>query len=230
VYRKFNHHKITFSMLYAFTENFLLPISHDEVVHGKSSLIGKMPGDEWQKFANVRAFLGYMYGHPGKKLLFMGCELGQYEEWNWQGQIRWDLQQYPLHQGLQEYVRELNYLYSAEASLHEVDAHWKGFEWIDIQDIDASVISFLRRAKNGGDSLVFVCNFTPLVRQPYNVGVPAGGVYQEILNSDWPQFGGSGVSNPGHIRATPGEVQGRHHFVTLALPPLGVSVLRRVGD
>ena len=230
VFRKFNHHQITFSMLYAFTENFLLPISHDEVVHGKASLIGKMPGDDWQRFANVRAFLGYMYGHPGKKLLFMGCELGQYEEWNWQGQVRWDLLQYPSHQGLQDYVRELNYLYSAEASLHEVDAHWKGFEWIDFHDIDSSVISFVRRAKNPGDFLVFVCNFTPLVRQPYNVGVPEPGVYQEILNSDWEQFGGSGVHNPGLLHSTPGEIQGRHHFISLALPPLGVGVYRRVSE
>jgi 1,4-alpha-glucan branching enzyme len=230
LYRKFNHHQITFSMLYAFTENFMLPISHDEVVHGKASLIGKMPGDEWQRFANVRAFLGYMYTHPGKKLLFMGCELGQYEEWNWQGQIRWDLLQYPFHQGLHDYVRELNYLYSAEPSLHEVDAHWKGFEWIDFHDIDASVISFIRRARNTGDFLVIVCNFTPLVRQPYNVGVPEPGVYQEILNSDWEQFGGSGVHNPGHLRSTPGEIQGRHHFITLALPPLGIGVYRRISE
>ncbi|MBI4889652.1 MAG: 1,4-alpha-glucan branching protein GlgB, partial [Acidobacteria bacterium] len=230
VFRKFNHHRITFSLLYAFTENFMLPISHDEVVHGKSSLIGKMPGDEWQRFANVRAFLGYMYGHPGKKLLFMGSELGQYEEWNWQGQIRWDLQQYPLHHGLQEFVRELNYLYVAEPSLHEVDAHWRGFEWIDFQDIDASVISFVRRAKNASDFLVFVCNFTPLPRHPYNVGVPEPGAYQEILNSDWDHFGGSGVSNPGLLRSCQGEMQGRHHFITLTLPPMGICAFRRVSE
>jgi 1,4-alpha-glucan branching enzyme len=171
-----------------------------------------------------------MYGHPGKKLLFMGSELGQYEEWNWQGQIRWDLQQYPLHRGLQEFVRELNYLYAAEPSLHEVDAHWKGFEWIDFHDIDASVISFVRRARNSSDFLVFVCNFTPLPRQPYNVGVPEPGAYQEILNSDWPHFGGSGVSNPGTLRSSPGVLQDRYHFLTLTLPPLGVCAFRRVSE
>jgi len=200
------------------------------VVHGKSSLIGKMPGDEWQRFANVRTFLGYMYGHPGKKLLFMGCELGQYEEWNWQGQIRWDLLQYNFHRTLQDYVRELNYLYTSEASLHEVDAHWKGFEWIDFHDVESSIISFVRRAKRADDFLVFVCNFTPMVRRNYNVGVPAGGVYQEILNSDWERFGGSGVDNGGPLYALQGEVQGRHHFITLTLPPLAVTVFRRVGD
>ncbi len=229
IYRKFNHHQITFSMLYAFTENFVLPVSHDEVVHGKSSLIGKMPGDEWQRFANVRAFLAYMYTHPGKKLLFMGSELGQYEEWNWQGQIRWDLQQYHFHQTLQEFVRELNFLYAAQPSLYEVDAHWKGFEWIDFHDLDASVISFVRRAKRFDDFLVVVCNFTPIVRRNYSVGVPSEGVYREILNSDMERFGGSGVENSEPLQARQGEVQARHHFISLTLPPLGVCVFRRVG-
>ena len=224
LYRKFNHNHITFSLLYAFTENFLLPISHDEVVHGKSSLIGKMPGDEWQRFANVRAFLGFMYGHPGKKLLFMGCELGQYEEWNWQGQIRWDLLQYPHHRRLQDYVRELNLLYQNEPSLYQVDSRWNGFEWIDFHDLDASVISFVRRATNGDDFLVFVCNFTPAVRYHYNVGVPRPGTYQEAFNSDWEHFGGSGVRNPGSFHSQPGQLQGRSDFVTLTLPPLAVSV------
>jgi 1,4-alpha-glucan branching enzyme len=228
VYRKFNHNHITFSLLYAFTENFLLPISHDEVVHGKSSLIGRMPGDEWQRFANVRAFLGYMYGHPGKKLLFMGCELGQYEEWNWQGSLRWDLLQYPFHRGLSDWVRELNFLYRNEPSMHEVDYHWDGFEWIDFHDLDASVISFVRRASNRDDFLVFVCNFTPLVRTPYNVGVPEPGVYREILSSDAAQYGGSGVHNHGVLHSSPGQVQGRYHYLTMTLPPLGMSVLRRV--
>ncbi|MBI5282789.1 MAG: 1,4-alpha-glucan branching protein GlgB [Candidatus Solibacter usitatus] len=229
VFRKFNHNHITFSLLYAFTENFVLPISHDEVVHGKGSLIGKMPGDDWQRFANVRAFLGYMWGHPGKKLLFMGTELGQYEEWNWQGQIRWDLLQYEKHHRLQDYVRELNYLYQTEPSLYEVDYKWQGFEWIDFHDVDNSVISFLRRGKRADDYLIFVCNFTPLPRYNYNVGVPEAGCYQEILNSDWEQFGGSGMKNEGDLRTSDGRIQGRFHFLTLALPPLGVTVYRRVG-
>jgi 1,4-alpha-glucan branching enzyme len=229
LYRKFNHHHITFSLLYAFTENFVLPISHDEVVHGKGSLISRMPGDEWRRFANVRAFLAYMFTHPGKKLLFMGCELGQYEEWNWQGQIRWDLLQYPFHHSLHDFVRELNWLYQHEPALFEVDYHWKGFEWIDLHDIDNSVLSFVRHAKNRGDFLVTVCNFTPMVRHQYNVGVPEPGTYQEILNSDAEEFGGSNVRNPGPLYTQPGSVQGRNQFLSLTLPPLGVVVLKRVG-
>ncbi len=225
IFRKFNHHHITFSLLYAFTENFLLPISHDEVVHGKSSLIGRMPGDEWQRFANVRAFLAYMWGHPGKKLLFMGCELGQYEEWNWQSSLRWDLLQYPLHRSLHDFVGALNRLYASHPALYEIDFNSRGFEWIDIHDVDASVISFLRRAKNG-DTLVFVCNFTPTVRRPYNVGMPMPGPWREVLNSDWSEFGGSGVSNPGTVWAQDGNCQGRAQHVTLVLPPLGVCVLQ----
>jgi len=225
-FRKFNHHHITFSLMYAFTENFILPISHDEVVHGKSSLIGKMPGDEWQRFANVRAFLGYMWGHPGKKLLFMGCELGQYEEWDWQGSLRWDLLQYPFHKSLRDYVKALNKLYNESPALHEIDFNHRGFEWIDIHDIDASVISFLRRAKNG-ELIVFICNFTPAVRRPYNVGMPAAGPWHEVLNSDWSEFGGSGVSNPGTVWAQEGSCQGRRHFVTLSLPPLGICVFKQ---
>lgn len=229
LYRRFNHNHITFSLLYAFTENFVLPISHDEVVHGKASLIGKMPGDEWQRFANVRNFLAYMYTHPGKKLLFMGSDLGQYEEWNWQSQIRWDLLQYPLHRGLNEFVRELNFLYRNEPSLYEVDYHWQGFEWIDFRDVDNSVISFVRRAKNPENFLLVVCNFTPVPRQNYNVGVPAPGVYREVLNSDATHFGGGGVGNPGDIGSNPGKVQGREQFISVTLPPLGVTVYRRIG-
>lgn len=226
VYRKFNHGHITFSLLYAFTENFVLPISHDEVVHGKASLIGKMPGDEWQRFANVRAFLGYMWGHPGKKLLFMGAELGQYEEWNWQGSLRWDLLQYHNHRSLQDYVRELNHLYVNSRSLYEVDYKWNGFEWIDFHDIDNSVISFVRRAKDPDDMLVFVCNFTPLVRHGYQVGVPKGGWWKEVLNSDEERFGGSGAGNPDAVLAQNGTVQGRSQFATITLPPLSVLILK----
>lgn len=229
LFRKFRHNQITFSLLYAFNENFLLPVSHDEVVHGKASLIAKMPGDEWQRFANVRAFLGYMYGHPGKKLLFMGCELGQYEEWNWQGQLRWDLLQYDFHRGLQEYVRELNHFYASEPTLYEVDFHWNGFEWIDFQDVDSSVISFIRRSKHGRDFTVWVCNFTPVVRHNYRIGVPEPGLYLEIFNSDRKHFGGSGVENPGELWTDRVEMHGRRQSLSLTLPPLAVAVYRRVG-
>ncbi len=229
LFRKFRHNQITFSLLYAFNENFLLPISHDEVVHGKASLIAKMPGDEWQRFANVRAFLGYMYGHPGKKLLFMGCELGQYEEWNWQGQLRWDLLQYDFHRCLQEYVRQLNHFYASEPTLYEVDFHWNGFEWIDFQDVDSSVISFIRRAKNGRDFTVWVCNFTPVVRENYRIGVPEPGLYREVFNSDWKHFGGSGVANDGELWTDRVEMHGRRQSLSLTLPPLAVAVYRRVG-
>jgi 1,4-alpha-glucan branching enzyme len=229
VFRKFHHNDITFSLLYAFNENFLLPISHDEVVHGKASLIAKMPGDEWQRFANVRAFLGYMFGHPGKKLLFMGCELGQYEEWNWQGSVRWDLLQYPLHRALHEYVKALNRLYCSEPALWEVDYNWRGFEWVDFHDIDGSVISFIRRAKNEDNWLLFVCSFTPVVRSGYKVGVPRPGVYEEIFNSDAEEFGGAGWLNPGRIHTREGVVQNQYHYLTLTLPPLGVAVFRHVG-
>jgi 1,4-alpha-glucan branching enzyme len=228
IHRKFNHHHITFSLLYAFNENFLLPISHDEVVHGKSSLLGKMPGDEWQKFANVRAFFGYMFAHPGKKLLFMGCELGMYEEWNYLSSLRWDLLQYPHHRSLQEFVRQLNKFYASERALYEVDFHWSGFEWIDINDLDKSVISFVRRAKNPNDYLVVVCNFTPIPRHNYDVGVPDPGAFQEVMNSDWSEFGGSGVSNPTLLWSKEGSCQGRYHSIAMTLPPLGVVYLRRV--
>ena len=229
LFRKFRHNQITFSLIYAFTENFLLPVSHDEVVHGKASLIAKMPGDEWQRFANVRAFLGYMYGHPGKKLLFMGCELGQYEEWNWQAQLRWDLLQYDFHRSLQEYVRELNHFYVSEPTLYEVDFHWNGFEWIDFQDVDSSVISFIRRAKNGRDFTVWVCNFTPVVRHNYRIGVPEPGLYREVFNSDRKHFGGSGVVNDGELWTDRVEMHGRRQSLSLTLPPLAVAVYRRVG-
>ena len=230
VFRKFNHNHITFSLLYAFTENFVLPISHDEVVHGKASLIGKMPGDEWQRFANLRTFLGYMWTHPGKKLLFMGCELAQYEEWNWQGSLRWDLPQYPFHHGAQEWVRELNRFYVHEPALYEVDFHWNGFEWIDFHDLDNSVISFVRRAKDPRDFLVVVCNFTPVVRHNYRVGTPEPGAYLEVLNSDSELYGGSGVRNSGPIWTNPQPVQSRQQHLSLTLPPLAVIVLRKVAD
>jgi 1,4-alpha-glucan branching enzyme len=229
VYRKFNHNDITFSLFYAFTENFLLPISHDEVVHGKASLLAKMPGDEWRRFANVRAFLGYMYTHPGKKLLFMGCEVGQYEEWDWQGSVRWDLLQYPHHRALHNYVKALNHLYRSQPAMWEVDYDWRGFEWVDFHDIDGSVISFIRRAKNADHWLLVVGSFTPVVRSGYKVGVPRPGVYEEIFNSDADEFGGAGWRNHGRLGTSEGVVQNHFHYLTLTLPPLGIAVFRHVG-
>jgi 1,4-alpha-glucan branching enzyme len=228
IFRKFNHNEITFSMLYAFSENFLLPISHDEVVHGKASLIAKMPGDEWRRFANVRAFLSYMYAHPGKKLLFMGSELGQHEEWSWQGSLRWELLQYEIHRKLQVFVSALNRLYCSEPALYEVDFDWHGFEWIDFHDVEKSVICFLRRAKDPDDFLVVVCNFTPEPRFGYRVGVPELCLYREILNSDGESFGGSNLGNGGSAGAEQVQQHGRPYSVNLTLPPLGVLVLKPV--
>jgi 1,4-alpha-glucan branching enzyme len=227
VHRKFHHNDITFSLLYAFSENFVLPISHDEVVHGKQSLLSKMPGDEWQRFANARAFLAYMYAHPGKKLLFMGSEIGQYEEWNHTTQVRWELLEFDYHRKLQDFVRELNRLYRAEPALYEVDYHWDGFEWVDLNDVDNSVIAFLRRARNREDFLLFCCNFTPVPRTDYRFGVPAPGYYQEILNSDSEHFGGSNMGNAGGVAAEPIPHHGRPHSVKVTLPPLAVVAFKR---
>jgi len=230
VFRRFNQSNITFSLLYAFTENFLLPISHDEVVHGKSPLVGKMPGDEWQRFANVRAFLGYMYGHPGKKLLFMGQELGPYTEWDWQSQIPWELLEYEFHRKLQTLVAELNRLYQSEPALYEVDSSFNGFEWVDFRDVDSSVIAFLRRAKNPRDFLLFVCNFTPQPRHGYRLGVPRDGNYAEILNTDSSQFGGSNMGNFGWRNADPRASHGHPFSLSLTLPPLSVVVFKPEKD
>jgi len=226
VHRKHQHQNLTFSLLYAFTENFVLPISHDEVVHGKRSLLGKMPGDEWQRFANARAFLAYMYGHPGKKLLFMGSEVGQYEEWNSESSVRWDLLNFDYHRKLQTLVAELNWLYRSQPALYEVDFHYSGFEWVDLHDVDASVISFLRRAEDRDDFLLFCCNFTPVVRRGYRVGVPEAGEYQEVFNTDSELFGGSNVGNGGGVTAEAKAMHGRPASVVVTLPPLAVVVFK----
>jgi 1,4-alpha-glucan branching enzyme len=227
VFRKFNQNHITFSLLYAFTENFLLPISHDEVVHGKSALIGKMPGDEWQRFANVRAFLGYMYTHPGKKLLFMGQEIGQYEEWDEKASCNWAMLDYPFHRQLQHFVAELNALYRRQPALYERDNDVDGFDWVDFRDVESSVISFNRKAKDPRDWLLVVCNFTPMVRRGYRIGVHEPGTYIEILNSDSHLFGGSNVGNHGWVLAEEIPNHGRPYSVSLTLPPLGVLVFKR---
>src|SRR5262249_56825187 len=197
IHRKFEHNKLTFSFLYAFSENFLLPFSHDEGVHGKNSLLHKMPGDMWQQFANLRLLYAYQYAHPGKKLLFMGQEIAQRREWSEERALDWDVLQHPLHQGVQRLVADLNHLYAREASLHEIDFDWHGFEWINANDADNSVYSFLRRAKKPEDTLVVILNCTPVVREHYLVGVPQGGFYEEVLNTDAVTYGGSNVGNLG---------------------------------
>ncbi len=227
VHRKYHHQNLTFSMLYAFSENFVLPISHDEVVHGKGSLLGKMPGDEWRRFANLRAFLGYLYGHPGKKLLFMGCEIGQYEEWNCETGLPWELLSFDYHRKLQLLVQELNRLYRSQPALYEVDYHWSGFEWVDLHDVDGSVICFLRRAEDPDDFLLFCCNFTPVPRWSYRIGVPETGLYTEIFNTDSEMFGGGNLGNFGLVRAEPVSFHGRPASIVATLPPLAVVVFRR---
>jgi 1,4-alpha-glucan branching enzyme len=230
VHRKYHHHNITFSLLYAFTENFVLPVSHDEVVHGKRSLIGKMPGDEWQRFANVRVFLAYMYTHPGKKLLFMGSEIGQYEEWDHDSSVRWDLLTFDFHRKLQDLARELNRLYAASPALYEVDFHYSGFEWIDFHDVENSIIAFIRRAENPRDFMLICCNFTPVVRKKYELSVPEAGYYEEILNTDSEIFGGSNVGNGGGVLAKPAPKRDRKHSIAITLPPLAVVVFRWIPD
>ena len=227
VYRKYHHQNITFSLLYAFTENFVLPISHDEVVHGKGSFLNKMPGDEWRKFANARAFLAYMYAHPGKKLLFMGSEVGQYEEWNSNASVRWELLQYEPHRRLQLLVQELNRFYRAQPALFEVDFHYSGFEWVDFHDVESSVIAFIRRAQDPADFLLFCCNFTPVVRESYEFGVPEEGFYQEVLNTDAEMFGGSNAGNGGMVSSRPVPRHGRKQSISITLPPLAVVAFKK---
>ena len=225
IHRGFHHHELTFRMLYAFGENFVLPLSHDEVVHGKGSILGKMPGDTWQKFANLRLLYGYMWGQPGKKLMFMGCEFGQAREWNHDASLDWHLLEDPLHRGTQSWVADLNRLHRSEAPLHELDHEAAGFEWIDFSDTANSVISWLRRSRDGQTVLV-VCNFTPMPRGGYRVGVPTGGAWVEIANSDARSYGGSGVGNCGGVHAKRRAAHGHDWSVELTLPPLGVLMLR----
>ncbi len=229
IHRKFHHGQLTFALLYAFHENFVLPFSHDEVVHMKGSMLGKMPGDLWQRFANLRVLYAYMYAHPGKKLLFMGNEFAQWNEWNHDGPLQWDLLQWDTHKGVQAFVRDLNRSYAALPPLHEVDFRPEGFEWIDFHDVDNSIVSFLRRAKNAADTVVCVFNFTPVVREKYRVGVPGPGFYREILNSDAALYGGTNVGNAGGVEAEPVPWMGRDHSVLLTLPPLGALYLRTEG-
>ena len=226
VFRTYHQNEITFSLVYGFAENFVLPFSHDEVVYGKSSMIRKMPGDDWQMFANLRLLYGFMFGHPGKKLLFMGDEFGQWSEWNHDASLQWNLLEHPSHAGLARWVRDLNTLYRGQPSLHATDFNAAGFEWVDCKDFQRSIISFLRRGQNPNDQLLFVCNFTPVVRQNYRVGVPLEGYWKEILNSDAPLYGGSGQGNFGGLSTVPLPIHGRPFSLNMTLPPLGILIFR----
>ena len=224
VHRKYHHSRLTFSIWYAFSENFVLPLSHDEVVHGKGSLIGKMPGDEWQQFASLRLLFGYMWTHPGKKLLFMGGEFGQRREWQHEESLEWHVLQYPLHAGVRHWVRDLNQLYRNTPALHQLDFSDAGFRWVDCDDADVSVISFLRQG-TGGELALVACNFTPVPRPTYRIGVPRGGRWRERLNSDAADYGGSGQGNLGALEAALRAAHGHDHSLDLRLPPLAVVVL-----
>ena len=229
VHRKYHHDKLTFRMIYSFAENFVLPLSHDEVVHGKGALIGKMPGDEWQQFANLRVLYGYMYAQPGKKLLFMGGEFGQRREWSHEESLEWHVREYPVHASLSRWVEELNRFYRDEPALHELDFDPAGFEWVDCQDADQSVISLLRKGRTTDDILLGVFNFTPVPRHNYRLGVPRGGFWREVLNSDAQEYGGSGQGNIGGVEAAPIPVHGRLHSLTVVVPPLGAVFFKSGG-
>jgi 1,4-alpha-glucan branching enzyme len=226
VHRRWHHGNLTFSMLYAYHENFVLPFSHDEVVHGKRSMLDKMPGDVWQKCANLRALYGYMFGHPGKKMLFMGSEFGQWREWSHDRSLDWHLLDEPHHAGIQRFVADLNRVYRQEPALYELDFDPVGFSWIDCNDNENSVVSFVRRAKDPDDFLVMVVNFTPVPRQDYRIGVPAPGGYAELLNSDAEVYGGSNVGNGGWVNTEPIESHGQPQSLSLTLPPLGFVLLK----
>ena len=226
IYRKYHHNDLTFRMLYAFTENFVLPLSHDEVVHGKASLLSKMPGDDWQKFANLRLLLGYMYAQPAKKLLFMGGELGQWEEWHHDGSLEWHLLQYQCHTQIQELVRALNRVYRSELALHELDFEPTGFTWIDASDSKQNIISFIRNGKSTDEAILSVCNFTPTTHFNYRVGVPKEGFWAELLNTDAKEYGGSGQGNMGGATAEAIPWHGHPHSLNLTVPPLAVVLLK----
>jgi 1,4-alpha-glucan branching enzyme len=226
IHRKYHHNNLTFRMLYAFFENFVLPLSHDEVTHGKGSLLGKMPGDDWQKFANLRLLLGYMYAQPGKKLLFMGGEFGQWREWIHDESLEWHLLQYLPHSGLQRWVSDLNRVYRNQPALYQVDFDSAGFEWIDCNDVEHSVVSLIRKGQSRGDVIAAVCNFTPMTHFNYRIGVPQPGFWKELLNSDANGYGGSGQGNLGGVEAAPIPLHGRPYSLTITLPPLAVVFLK----
>ena len=227
IYRRFHQNQITFGLLYAFSENFVLALSHDEVVHGKRTLLDKMPGDVWQRFANLRLLYGYMYSHPGKKMLFMGGEFGQWREWNHDASLDWHLCEDEPHRGLQRLIRDLNRVYREEPALHEIDFDWSGFQWIDFSDADNSVIAYLRKGKNTDAAIVCLCNFTPVPRQGYRVGVPEAGWYRELINTDGIAYGGSNMGNSGGLHTADTPSHGFRYSLTVTLPPLSVLLLKR---
>ena len=226
VYRKYHQNDLTFSMTYTFSENFMLPLSHDEVVYGKKSIAGRMPGDEWQKFANLRLLYGYMFTHPGTKLLFMGCEFGQSSEWNFEESLDWHLLQYPFHEGIKKIITDLNGLYKKQPALYEKQFSPEGFEWINYSDHQNAVISFIRKGENPKDDVVVVCNFTQIVRDNYRIGLPRKGKLVEIFNSDAKIYGGSDIANPGKLTIEASPYDGRDYSIELQLPPLSVSVFK----
>jgi len=229
IYRSYHHGELTFRMIYAFTENFVLPLSHDEVVHMKGSLLRKMPGDDWQKFANLRLLFGYMYAQPGKKLLFMGGEIAQWDEWKYATSLDWHLLQYAPHRGTQKWVEDLNRFYRSEPSVYELDFEPEGFEWINCNDSAASTLSFIRKGRTTRDLVLVVCNFTPVIRTEYRVGVPRGGFWKEMLNSDSTLYGGSGQGNAGGMEAEALPYDGRSHSLSLTLPPLATMYFKNTG-
>jgi len=229
IFRKYHHNQLTFSIWYTFFENFILPLSHDEVTYGKGSLIGKMPGNEWERMANLKLLFGYMYGHPGKKLLFMGGEFGQWREWVHEESLEWHVLQYPSHQEIQRWVSDLNRLYQREPALYELDFRQEGFEWMDFHDWEGSIISFLRRGKSINDTFLVICNFTPVPRYHYRIGVPRSGLWREVLNSDARIYGGSGHGNLGGLEASPVPSHGKPYSLSLTLPPLGVLFFKNKG-
>jgi 1,4-alpha-glucan branching enzyme len=224
IYRKYHHHQLTFGLVYAFSENFILPLSHDEVVHGKGSVLGKMPGDRWQKFANLRAYYGFMFGHPGKKLLFMGGEIAQEREWNHDGSLDWHLLDDPYHYGIQALLRDLNHLYRELPALHQRDCEPEGFEWLELHDSEQSALAFLRRGREPHQVAIVACNFTPVPRYNYRLGVPHGGHYRERLNSDAEMYGGSNIGNGGGLWAEPVPSHGRPFSLSMTLPPLATVI------
>jgi 1,4-alpha-glucan branching enzyme len=227
IHRKFHHGQLTFRGMYAFSEHFVLPLSHDEVVHGKGSLLRKMPGDDWQRFANLRLLLGWMFGQPGKKLLFMGAELATWNEWYHEVGLDWDLLERPAHAGVDRWLADLNALYARERALHELDCDPAGFAWIDCNDSENSTLSFLRRGRDADDVLLFAFNFTPIPRPSYRIGVPRAGFWAEVLNSDAADYGGSGVGNLGGVHSADLAWHGHAQSITIELPPLAVVVLRQ---
>ena len=230
IHRKYHHGMLTFGLLYAFNENFILPISHDEVVHGKGSMLSKMPGDEWQKFANLRAYYGFMYTHPGKKLMFMGCEFGQDWEWNSEEGLRWFLLDYPMYKGMQNCVRDLNLMYKGNPALYQIDFDYRGFEWIEHSNANDSVITYMRKGEKPGDYLIVACNFTPVVRHDYRIGVYESGRYQEIFNSDDKNYWGSGIKNEGFMMSEEIGWNDKPRSIRLTLPPLSTIVIKLIRD